>query len=62
MEETYKEWMAKNKRWLSAFLLVAFSGHAGLGMAIAVFGPTQPYLAKQTGVDVDTVNFIWTGR
>lgn len=58
----YDLWFRENKRWLVAFLSVAFSGHAGLGMAFALFGPTQPYLGRQTGVDIDTVNFIWTAR
>eukprot|EP00093_Oithona_nana_P012844 12844.XXX_850863_849522_1 [CDS] Oithona nana genome sequencing. len=31
-------------------------------MALAIFGPTQPYLGRQTGVSVDTVNYIWTAR
>ena len=58
----YDKWFQDNKKWLIAFLTIAFASHAGLGMAIAIFGPTQPYLAWQTKVDVDTINFIYTAR
>lgn len=84
-EQSYNEWFKSNWKWLVPYLLVAWSGHIGLGMALAVFGPTQPYLGiekwlknigtitqikifkmynlgKQTGVEVDTVNVIWTAR
>ena len=62
MKQSYDDWFHTNKKWLVSFLLVAWSGHIGLGMALAVFGPTQPYLGKQTGVNIDDVNFIWTTR
>ncbi len=60
--DEYSQWWSQNKKWLVTFIMVAVTGHAGLGTALAVFGPTQPYLGKQVGVDVDTVNFIWTAR
>lgn len=59
---SYDLWYQEHKTWLNSFLTVALAGHAGLGMALAIFGPTQPYLAQQTGVEVDTINFIWTSR
>ena len=59
---SYDIWFQDNKKWLVAFLFVAFMGHAGLGMAYAVFGPTQPYLGRNIGVNVDEINFIWTSR
>ena len=62
MSTEYEVWFEERKTWLIFFLTVAFSGHAGLGMALAIFGPTQPYLGRQTGVSVDTVNYIWTAR
>ena len=62
MSTDYEVWFAQKRKWLIFFLTVAFSGHAGLGMALAIFGPTQPYLGRQTGVSVDTVNYIWTAR
>jgi len=58
----YKDWLVSHKKWLSAFLLVAWSGHIGLGMSVAILGPTQPYLAKQVGVNIDNINFVWTTR
>ena len=60
--ENYDNWFSENKTWIISFMLVALMGHSGLGMAIAVFGPTQPYLSKQTDTDIDTINFIWTAR
>ena len=62
MSTNYEAWFEERKAWLIFFLTVAFSGHAGLSMALAIFGPTQPYLGRQTGVSVDTVNYIWTAR
>ena len=50
------------KTWFSIFFPLAWSGHTGLGLAIGVFGPTQPYLAQNVSVDVGTINYIWTGR
>ena len=43
-EQSYNQWFKSNWKWLVPYLLVAWSGHIGLGMALAVFGPTQPYL------------------
>ena len=51
-----------HKKWLLLFLPLAWSGHVGLGLALGVFGPTQPYLAKNVGESVDTINLIWTGE
>jgi hypothetical protein len=31
-------------------------------MSVAILGPTQPYLAKQVGVNIDNINFVWTTR
>jgi len=52
----------KEKLFCRIFLPLAWSGHIGLGLALGIFGPTQPYLARNVGVSVDTINFIWTGR
>ena len=51
-----------NKKWFMAFFPLAWLGHIGIGLALGVFGPTQPYLAKNVSTNVDTINFIWTGR
>merc|ERR1712226_1423832 len=52
----------KEKLFCRIFLPLAWPGHIGLGLALGIFGPTQPYLARNVGVSVDTINFIWTGR
>ena len=51
-----------NKKWFSIFFPMAWLSHVGIGLALGVFGPTQPYLAKNVSTNVDTINFIWTGR
>jgi len=50
------------ERWKLLFFPLAWAGHVGLGMALGLFGPTQPYLAKKVSTSIDTINFIWTGR
>ena len=32
----------------------------GHGLVTTVVGPTQPYLAQKTGVDIGTINLVWT--
>ena len=54
--------LVSNKKWFSIFFPMAWLGHVGIGLALGVFGPTQPYLAKNVSTNVDTINFIWTGR
>ena len=51
-----------DKKWYFLFFPLAWSGHIGIGLALGIFGPTQPYLAKNVSKDVDTINYIWTGR
>ena len=50
------------RKWFFLFFPLAWCGHTGLGLALGVFGPTQPYIAKNVKTSVDTINFIWTGR
>merc|ERR1719351_676543 len=54
--------LLSNKKWFTIFFPMAWLGHVGIGLALGVFGPTQPYLAKNVSTNVDTINFIWTGR
>jgi len=61
-EEEEKVMEEKEKLFCRIFLPLAWSGHIGLGLALGIFGPTQPYLARNVEVSVDTINFIWTGR
>ena len=46
-EQSYNQWFKANWKWLVPYLIIAWSGHIGLGMALAVFGPTQPYLGMK---------------
>lgn len=52
----------KEKTWLLSFFPLAWSGHICLGLALGVFGPTQPYLAQLVGVAPEEINLIWAGR
>ena len=38
-------------------ILILQFGH---GLVTTVVGPTQPYLAQKTGVDIGTINLVWT--
>ena len=62
MERSERNAFISHKKWFSLFFPLAWSGHTGLGLALGVFGPTQPYLAKNVSVSIATINFIWTGR
>ncbi len=47
-------------RWLCVFFCANMLNWV-CGAAVAtVFGPAQPYLAERIGVDIDSVNWIWT--
>jgi len=46
--------------WMGIYFVVSWTTQFGHGMITTVVGPTQPYLAKNTGVAIDTVNFVWT--
>ncbi|XP_023332152.1 sodium-dependent glucose transporter 1A isoform X2 [Eurytemora carolleeae] len=46
--------------WLSIYFPVSWLTQFGHGLVTTVVGPTQPYLARNTGVAIDTVNLVWT--
>jgi len=48
--------------WLATYFPVAWAAHICQGLAMGIFGPTQPYLAHKLGVDSRKINFIWTIR
>ena len=48
--------------WFYVYLCVGWFGHMCHGMAMAILGPAQPYLAQNVGVLNEQINFIWTGR
>ena len=62
MDSEENNFLASHRKWFLLFFPLAWSGHTGLGLALGVFGPTQPYIAKNVSTSVDTINFIWTGR
>ena len=49
-----------SSRWLLFYFPVSWLTQFGHGLVTTVVGPTQPYLARNTGVDIDTINLVWT--
>ena len=49
-----------SSRWLLVYFPVSWLTQFGHGLVTTVVGPTQPYLAKNTGVDIATINLVWT--
>ena len=47
-------------RWLVWYLGSSWLTNFGHGLVVTVVGPTQLYIAKNVGVDKDTINFLWT--
>ena len=62
MDSQQNNTILSNKKWFFLFFPLVWFSHVGLGLALGVFGPTQPYLAKNVLTNIDTINFIWTGR
>jgi len=50
----------EEKRWCAAFVTCQILAQICLGAANTVMGPSQPYLARNAGVGIDAVNFVWT--
>ena len=42
--------------YFSIFVLNCIMGAA----AYTIMGPAQPYIAKNIGLEIDSINFIWT--
>lgn len=49
-----------SSRWLLFYFPVSWLTQFGHGLVTTVVGPTQPYLAKNVNVNIDTINFVWT--
>ena len=49
-----------SSRWLLFYFPVSWLTQFGHGLVTTVVGPTQPYLARNTGVDIDTINLVWS--
>jgi len=49
-----------SSRWLCVYFPVSWLSQFGHGLVSTVLGPSQPYLARNTGVDIDTINLVWT--
>lgn len=52
-------WSQDEKFW--AFLVLSsWFCNIGHGLMITVVGPSQPYIARNVDVEIDTINLVWT--
>ena len=51
---------ASQRRWLQLYFATSWMTEFGNGLVTTVVGPTQPFLADNVGVNIDTINFVWT--
>ena len=58
MEE--KAFSQSEIRWLACYLASSWLTNFGHGLVVTVVGPTQLYIAKNVGVEKDTINWLWT--
>jgi len=49
-----------SSKWILIYFPVSWLTQFGHGLVTTVVGPTQPYLAKNTGVEIDTINLVWS--
>lgn len=52
--------MNAEQKWLFGYFLSSWLSNLGHGMSVTVVGPSQPYLAKNVNVAIDTINLLWT--
>ena len=50
----------EENKFLTILVATSWLCNASFGIMYSVLGPAQPYLAKNVGVTVDAINFIWT--
>ena len=46
--------------WYNVYLPASWLSNVGHGLMVTVLGPSQPYLAQNVGVDIDTINLVWS--
>ena len=42
------------------YLASSWLSNIGQGLIVTVVGPSQPYIAKNVGVDIATINLLWS--
>ena len=45
---------------MACYVAASWLSNIGHGLVVTVVGPTQPYIAKNVGVEVDTINLLWS--
>lgn len=49
---------SEEMKWIVPFTIIDSLNRIFYGMYATLLGPSQPYLARMTGVDIDTVSWI----
>eukprot|EP00095_Tigriopus_kingsejongensis_P009984 maker-scaffold17_size721972-snap-gene-6.22 protein:Tk09984 transcript:maker-scaffold17_size721972-snap-gene-6.22-mRNA-1 annotation:"sodium-dependent glucose transporter 1" len=52
--------MESSSKWMVAFVIVSNLSLIFSNALLTVLGPSQPFLAKQLDIDIDTITSIWT--
>ena len=52
--------VSEDNKWYAWYVASSWLCNVGHGMMVTVVGPTQPYLARNVGVNIDVVNLVWT--
>ncbi len=52
--------LSTDSKWCAVYVAASCCANIGQGLVTTVVGPTQLYLAQNVGVDIDTINLVWT--
>ena len=52
--------VSEENKWYSVYILSSWLCNVGHGMMVTVVGPTQPYMARNVNVNIDTINLVWS--
>lgn len=47
-------------KWVGPYFVIFVANSIPSSAMSALLGPAQPFLAKKVGVEVDSINFLWT--
>ena len=52
--------LGDDNKWYALYVVSSWLANIGHGAMITVVGPAQPYIAANVGVNIDTINILWT--
>ena len=52
--------MNEDQKWWTCLVISSWLSNIGHGLMITVVGPSQPYIARNVDVKIDTINLVWT--